>query len=235
MKLSIGKFRLGCSVVFGGRLLRVATAHAISLLGRESKSRKDKPLEGHVYCDVGDFALEVLTRNGSVLGHSYLTGPAIGLMRYTSAGPGWFDKEPAKLVDVTTLRMPGHGDNEGDESAQAYARETIAASMALKYGGQADIFMLRIQIKGAVEPDVGRQIVGHFLECWRSTPPDDENGEGAHLLILVKLKTSVGAAHWQPRRHASEHDMTDFQYALAWNALDRAEAAVAAAKEGGRP
>src|SRR5574341_1954907 len=113
MKLSLSK-KLGWTQVRGGRILRVAKAHAVPTVGWSAFSenydedllKRKKPAqrfkdEKWVYANEGDLVVEVLyAKTEALAGHSYLSGPAIQLNRYTPAEDGWFREATGQLVEI---------------------------------------------------------------------------------------------------------------------------------------
>jgi hypothetical protein len=228
VKLVVNARRPGHASVRGGRLLRVLAEHAVPRGGGDVRGKRPGETPR---ARPRDLALEILAKNWIVLGHSYLSGPAIGMNRYTPAGPGWFEPEPAVLARAS-FSSPTDAEL-GDKAAMDafYLRETEAA-MAIKYGGaDAAVFRGRAEGGGAMpDVDFAKRILHHALTTWSYAPKDDESGKGAHLFAVVRVgKKADAVGHWQPREHASESTVTGFQHDLVWDAWQRAAEAKEAA------
>lgn len=105
MKLSV-RPKFGATTVRGGQILRVSHNHQVSTRGYDP--RPDK-IHGNarvfetpwVTAFIGDLAIEIITtKTGKILGHAYLSGHAINIIRYRVAeddpAEGWFT--PAKAL-----------------------------------------------------------------------------------------------------------------------------------------
>src|SRR4029079_6024838 len=110
MKLSV-RPKLGAITVHGGQILRVSHNHQVSTRGYDP--RPDK-LHGKarvfeapwVTALIGDLAVEIIARQTKkIVGHAYLSGPAINVIRYRIAKDdpveGWFT--PAKAISIKTF------------------------------------------------------------------------------------------------------------------------------------
>lgn len=231
MKLSL-KFKLGHVHVGGGRVLTVVTPHPVSTATRSSHAERPEtdryrpkdappvvePKGAHVIAEVGDLAIEVVyAKTGKLVGYSYLTGPAIQLIRYVDDdGARWFSSES---VNVNRLDLPGP---EGFASRQAYWEAMIPTVSAARLGSPA-VHAFEISVPSS-NPDAAADVADVVVNAWAMVPKevtDEELKERcqSHLVGLVHAGKGVAEVHLQPPRHASDWNATGFQIALVLDAL----------------
>jgi hypothetical protein len=225
MKLSLSK-KLGWTQVRGGKIVRVAKTHAVTtsgwsafslnyaddLLGRKKPEHRFKG-EKWVFANEDDLAIEVVVvKTGHVLGHSYLSGPALQLNRYTVADAAWFREASGKLVEIPTPNT------EQFTSPQHFIEHVIGMLMGLKYSDDA-LGAFEYQTASDEEAKI---VARHIAEMWGYKRTDDAVSK-AHLLGVVHGKKEHINLHFQPPDHASDFAATPFQVKLVLGAL-RAQA-----------
>lgn len=216
MKLTLKK-KFGWTHVRGGDLVRVAIEHAVPTRTRtelQTEYARPRTKEGWVYCAKGDLALEIVAvKTGQVLGHSYLSGPAIQLHRYSTPQSDWF--EGATLEGVT-LPVPAE-----DDDPEGFMPRFIGAMMDLKYG-PLDV----VGFKGTAKSmDDAKKAMEFFQYAWSGAPQVEEPPEATTHFIGVIEVDGGGAMviHFQPKKHADDLAASHFQAGL-----------VVSAKPGGR-
>ena len=215
-------------------MLTVVTPHPVCTATRSSLAERPEtdryrpkdappPIEpkgDHVNAEVGDLAIEVVyAKTGNLVGYSYLSGPAIQLIRYVN-GPGvrWFAPDP---VSVRRLDLPGP---EAYESRQAYWEALIPTVSAARIGPPA-VYAFEIKVPGAQVGDAAN-VADVVVNAWAMVPSeitDEELKERSqsHLVGLVFAGKKGGGAdvHLQPPKHAGAWSATVFQIALVLDAL----------------
>jgi hypothetical protein len=205
VKLSVRK-RMGWVHVRGGRILRVAKEHAVRASGRSTLEGGKAPAgdEQWVYTKEGDLAVEVIAvKTGKVLGHSYLSGPAIQLNGYTPFDDDWFGEE----VKSTFVDIPHPRGAFGDE----FIKKVVGVLMDVKYSEEYGVGAFHYECDPGEDPrDVGQGI----MQMWGY---HDDREPTAHLFGLVtpaKGKKNVVVMHFQPPRDAADFAATGFQTEL---------------------
>lgn len=224
MKLSLKK-KLGWTHVRAGELVKVAKEHAVptgTRTGVQTDWTRPKDDSKWIYCEVDDLAVEIVAvKTGNLLGHAYLSGPAIQLHRYGAAQTDWF--APAALGWVE-IAAPGV---EARENPEAWMQHTIGELLKIKYG-ELDVAAWRVP---AVDKDDVERF-GSFVEHAWSMAPHDKDGNPitvdpppkTHLMVLVMLekkKDPDGIIHFQPPKHAADICATHFQVAMVVEAAER--------------
>jgi hypothetical protein len=216
MKLSVRK-RFGWIHVRGGRVLRVVKPHAVRTSGRsayadEEKSSHEPPRwkagEKWVYTEEGDVAVEIVAvKTGKVLGHSYLSGPAIQLNGYTPFEEDWFEEAKGTFVEVP------HPD--GGKLSTEFIENVIGMFMGVKYSKDA---VLGAFVYECTKGEDMRDVAEGLTRMWSYEHDTDEST--AHLLGLVKgHPKGVVIMHFQPTKHASDFAATGFQIELVLGAV----------------
>src|SRR4029077_357594 len=177
MKLSVVK-KPGWMHVTGGRLLEVATPHAVPASGlsayaddpetdrfraKDAPPPRPRPKDGLVRCEEGDIAIEILfAKTGRLAGHSYLTGPAINLNRYCAAEtPGWFRDEPLAGAMIDDVTMPTDEETPIGELWEALVRRRAPARF-----GPAAIYAVDI-VTGDNDPEHAAKVVDMLAHAWK--------------------------------------------------------------------
>lgn len=222
----------------GGRLLEVAQSHAVGtaslsafaddpstniMRNPDRAPPKPRPDGKWIYCEQGDLAVEILyVKTRQIAGHSYLSGPAINLNRYTPAAPGWFRDEPltGAMVVETEDALPERSiPDDGVWPALVKMMVNVRFGAAAIYG--MEMHMER-------EEPTAEQIVQLLVRAWKHVPKDMTDEEvrvraRSHLLALVHMDNkkhgNVATVHFQPPRHASDYCATGFQIGLVLGAL----------------
>lgn len=210
MKISL-KRRRGFVRVRPGRILRVAKDHAVSATGLSANADDYENLDGAprpapathpwVYAKPGDLAVEILRKDGKVLGHSYLSGPAIRLNRYTDFQKDWFGAEvkPALLeIPVPTAEPP-----------EAFFTKLVEAMMSAKFG-DADVYAFQVRVPRDQVKEAAHSIVG----AWDYEPREGGAVSKCHVLGLVEGKGNAVNLHFQPPGEHQDQAATPFQVAL---------------------
>jgi hypothetical protein len=215
VKLSLAK-KFGCIQCRGGEVLRVATEHAVSGqgLGEQPHARTDLP--AWVFAKPGDLAVElVAVKTGKVLGHTYLSGNAIQVNRYTNAQEGWFEPCKARLVELPTI------EKLKPKSVKEFQDAMLATVVEMKYADY-DLQGFEFRCARVEEPE---QVANFILECARYKPEGEERAVRAEVLGMVtkgrgKRKKAV-VLHFQRPDSAQDNAASAFQASLLVSALKR--------------
>jgi hypothetical protein len=219
VKLSLKK-KLGWVHVRGGELVRVVQAHAVQTnTSNINQTEHNRPADDTkwVYCEAGDLALEIINvKTGVMIAHSYLSGPAIQLARYTPPQVGWFG--PATLLGTATLPEPTEQDH-GD----AFIERFVGAMMGLKYGG-IDIVAYRGR---AHDLEHAHGQMDAMIRAWKYVPAADVPDKPVcttHLIGIIEQCKKKGGTlvHFQPPHHASDIPASIFQAGLVLSAAEYA-------------
>jgi hypothetical protein len=200
--------------VRGGRILRVAKAHAVKTNTRSSLQPGLHPSEGQdwVYANEGDLAIEIVRRGGTsdVVGYSYLSGPAIQLHRYMPCDVDWFGEE----VKATYLDVPHpHG-----AFGQEFIEQVVGLFMGFKYNEEYGVGAFDYKCDaGEDTQDVANGLITMYgYEHPKWTAPR------THLFGLIRPyrgKKNVVVLHCQPPHDASDFCAAGFQVELVVGAL----------------
>lgn len=226
MKLSLSK-RFGWIHCRGGKLVRVAKEHAVPSSGRSRVGHVEgatdlggKPIpqespqkdQKWVTAKENDLAVEVVAvKTGKVLGHSYLSGPAIQLNRYTPAQDDWFRPVTGRLIEI-----PDPHTWEGGR--EAFFEHCIGLLMQVRYGEDA-VGGFEYQ---AQDDEDARGAAHSIAQMWSYEPVEDKDRQRpeAHLFALIHgKKPFLITLHFQPPDHASDFAATGFQIKLVLSAL----------------
>lgn len=212
MKLSPYK-KHGMLHVRAARLLRVSQEHAVSTVGANvagsaeqvgcSHGKAAGRFEGQnwVFCKEGDLVLEIVkAKKGQLVGHSYLTGPAIQLMNY-EANPGFFEETPLK---VGLLEIPA-----GEADAGKFLEKLISnVRRAQEEEGVCVLFL-------SVAEDQVQSAADTIIGCWM----EEETGK-THLIGDIVVEKDPGSGihiHLQPKKHQTALSASGFQSELLIN------------------
>lgn len=205
MNLSPRK-KFGATHVRAGRILQVKTDHPISKMGDNIHYYKPhhKGNDDWVVCNVGDVAVEVVqVRKNKFLGYSYLSGPAIGTMRYSNKNGELFETEsiPLHLLDIPA------GENGG---AQVGYFERFKDLLREAKDGPLSFAVFEFSVAGYEQGEAFMNAVAGF---WTH----DCEGVG-HLAGVVEARKEKShmVMHIQPEQHAGDNPMTSFQASLLY-------------------
>lgn len=211
MKLSIKK-RMGWIHARGGRILRVAQPHVVKSSGRSAFEDGPAPAgeEKWVYTKEGDLAVEIIAvKTGKVLGHSYLSGPAIQLNGYTPFDEDWFgDEAKATFVDVPHPR---------GAFTQDFIQKIVGVLMDFKYSEEYAVGAFHYKCD---EGEDTHDVANGILQMWRYE--DETRTTSTHMLGLVtphKGRKNVVTLHFQPPKDAADFAAAGFQIELVLSAV----------------
>lgn len=225
MKLSVTN-KLGFLRVHGGSVLRVAHDHQIATISYNSSVDRDrsstqpstvhgimpfKPRDvGEKWstAKVGDIAVEIISKKTQkLIGHAYLTGAAINLIRYASATPApphFFEPGLGIRIDPTP------------PSIDFPPAKFVAAMMVVKYASEADIAVATIKVpdqetamKCAHGLAQAYSYGAHAMTEDAPKPPDART----HFLATIKLlknEKRLVTLHLQPPKDAGEYAAQPF-------------------------
>lgn len=217
------KRHFGATQVVGGRLLRVAEPHFVSTKGAPAQTKEklrkyDKPT---VVCEAGDLVMEILAKRGrKLLGHTYLTGPALQIVSYAAkegrAEERWFEEGP-RAVGVEIPKPPE--DRLDDEEAwKTFIATTHERLLHAKYLADVDIAALELTTKA--DP---LQVVQHICDLWcykhDPEPGQEPMTSRAHLLVQARRGKTIAYIHSQPPHAIADVSMTYFQFDLIMSHL----------------
>jgi hypothetical protein len=220
VKLSLKK-RWGFIHVRGGRVLRVAKEHAVRCDTRSRNADHFEDFDGirpsargqpqgdakWVTAQVGDLAIEIIVvKTGKVLGHSYLSGPAIQLNRYTPFDPAWFREGKSRLLEIVTP--------QSEKEAEALIDTLVDARL-----GDDDVVAIVHRAENDNDAKAAAGALHRYARLQRKDDQRDLAAATAHLVGLIfgrgKFRITL---HFQPERDASDYAAADFQIPLALTA-----------------
>lgn len=220
MKLSLKK-RFGWIHVRGGALVKIVKSHAVHTRTHSKAEYGDNVDEREwVYCEAGDFAMEIVAvKTSKVLGHSYLSGPAIQLNRYndrTTAHDDWFEPAALGMADLPDPRV-------GDRNT--FVERFVRAMVKVKFG-PLDVAAWR---GGSDSIEDAKHAANHAFQAWNYEPEDGEVTT-THLIGMAAYGKTIKAGkrgghvqiHIQPPMHQSDKCVSNFQ---TWMVLEAAERA----------
>lgn len=215
MKLSAER-RFGFIHAKGGKLLRVAHAHQVSLAGFDNRNDHERDPDtgevkklprrfdpGQTWCtaDVGDLALEVLNhqKDDRLLGHVYLSGKAVGIIRYSPAPDHWFGPAELRRFDLRTITEP-------DEAA--------GAILAMKH---ADVDLVAASLKLNGDPYAAVQWIANIL-AYEQAPDAPPLPKRADVVFVIRGHRRKGALHYQAPGREQPFSATPFAMELCCTA-----------------
>jgi hypothetical protein len=216
MKLSLRK-HFGFIHCTGGAIVRVASEHAVTgaSIALNDEHARIKPPKW-VFAKEGDLAVEIVAvKTGKVLGHCYLTGPAVQLHRYTEPQGDWFKPATGKMFPIP-LPYELHGKDEKERFD-----EMMAHISDLKYAN-VDVAAFEVQVKGKGEAKDASESISYML---RLEKDGDDRKMTAHILGLVaepRGKPSI-TLHFQPEGDVDECGASGFGVSLVLRALKEVE------------
>lgn len=232
MRMSLQK-KFGWIHVRGGKVLRVATGHAVptntyheeaAAAARDLIKQPGKALPGErfagaraVFCQPRDLAVELVNvKNGRVMGWSYLTGPAANLHHYGVGGDlsvGAAQPWEPDPVPVARWVVPMDGDSD----------VVMGEMRAIRGQDRYGIVAFNLAVTPGAESDFGRAIAEMWSYCQHETKDAGGPEPTAHLLGIInggkKHSTHVGL-HFQVKEHASDWPANPFQMGLVLSAPD---------------
>lgn len=233
MKLSVTN-KLGFLRVRGGRILRVAHDHQIPTTTYNvsvDRARASQPgnIEGLMpfkprdvgekwaTAKVGDVAVEIIAyKTQKLIGHAYLTGPALNLIRYASATPApphFFELGLGIRVDPTP-------------PAQDFPpAKFVAAMMVVKYVSKADVAVATILVPNQeTAMSCARGLAQAYSYSPHSMTDDSPAGPEATAHFMATIKLTKGKAmttiHLQPPKDAGEYAAQPFFHELVQSSVD---------------
>jgi len=214
MKLSLAR-RWGFQRCDAGVLVRVVTEHAV----RTSTADVSEPdrEEAWVFAQVGDLAVEIVERKSrALIGHAYLSGPAIRLHRYGPPTGAWYEPASARFV---TLPHPRELEVA---TIDDLLQRMMPPLMDLKFA-DADVAGF---VTVARSKKDGQNALSCLSEMLSMRAQDETRPQRAELFGHIRSARgrTLGALHLQARETATEGGATPFAIALAVRALEHAQA-----------
>jgi hypothetical protein len=199
------KFGKAFTHVRAGRLLRVKTVHPIHKRGSNLDYDAKDGDSDWVFCEEGDLVAGVFeVKKKKFLGYSYLSGPAIGMMRYTEKTPAHYDYDGDE-IELRLLKIPVSKKSQTQDEYFDLVRDALRESK--KGPMSVSVFSFSTPDQEEAHAFING-IAGYWDEC---------EGTG-HLTGVIDIKEdkSVTYMHQQPKEHVGDHPMTGFQTGLLY-------------------
>lgn len=169
--------------VAGGRVLRVATEHAVPTGPQRGLFNGNK----YVYCQAGDLVVEAVDTAGKRQGYSFLTGKATNLF---SGGALSQSREP-DTIDPVPLRLLRFNFPMPDEAG---GEDIVEVFREIKHGTRYDRTVIAFQLEVAGDHDV---FAAAIIEMWKLASRGDHGSSrsSANLMGIVKGRDGYTTFH----------------------------------------
>jgi hypothetical protein len=220
--------------VMGGRVVEVARAHEMDAgnvsvfadgpetdIYRPRGARVPPRPRGRVAAAEGDLAAEILfAGTGRLLGHSYLTGAAINVNRYSD------DTTPfrAEPIACAALALPDPAGERDGWWSDALWPAILDAVRRVKAADGAVLWGIEWSAPDGADVTALSAVIAH---AWTHIGGDSRG----HVFGLAKrpikdgAKISGASFHFQATRHRSAYAATGFQIAMVLGAIRDGRAA----------